>query len=679
MQPRHGPQGAFRAGGGTQGQQGQVAGNPHRPQRAPVRRKGPRRLPPGRAGAEEHAAQKGRREGGGEGLPGEGVGGPFGKPWQAGGADPLQPLRRAVFTEITGQDQHLLRAFARRQRKAHRDGRGGADRRSLRAAGGKADGGLPVGVPGQQLLPVGLKTELRPGVQPRAQGRAVGPGKGEGPFGGPVPPAQEQIGKGRVVVLPQGGPQQRLKIEGDLRLHGLRRGVRHPHRRQQRGLGGVRQQAHGGRDLFQPSPGGKGPFPGRSPCGGRRVQRQGLSAAPDADRQAPAAARIPVHLQRGEHAAVAAVPVRRQQPLPAVKGGFRKGVLPLPAGGTEAVPGKGLRSARPWPAFDPRRGGGLFVQQTAARPHGGIAHKAPHEHVIQQGVGRGHHAHAHVVGHPAAHNGVILAAGAGGGKIHRLVKAAGPLGVQGRDGGQILHGSPEIEGQRQKRGVGGDDRLVVRQALQRKRRQTVGFVAVVARVVRGGKAAFRHAPGQAAHAALLGGQARPQGFADKGALRHRQKQRGHKVLEQGAGPGGGHGTAAAAQQHPAQRPHMGRRYPPGGGLVKGGHAGLAHQQVVAGLGQGAGPGVIADIKQVAPPVVQKAHVAGLPQGGDQAVQRRGPLAAHLRQRPLQRGQAAEEVAAVHGGNVGRGQGRQGGGIVPVVKAAPVFWQVRHGL
>ena len=237
-----------------------------------------------------------------------------------------------------------------------------------------------------------------------------------------------------------------------------------------------------------------------------------------------------------------------------------------------------------------------LLEQQGIGGHGAVGHEELLGIAGAHGVGGGNDAHAHMMGHVAAHL-FHLAPAAGGGEVQGLHEAVAAPGSPALQTAQVLHRRLRLYGQGQKAAVGGDDQIRLLAPLQGQGRTAVGLVAVAEGGVQRVKGALRYAPGAAGQAPPpLGIEAEAAALIQQAAAVHRQKQLRHEVFKHGARPAGKAPVAVLLQLGPAQPPPvLYGHVAPGYGQIAGEH-GLAGHKVVPASGSPAVLGVVADIE-----------------------------------------------------------------------------------
>ena len=118
--------------------------------------------------------------------------------------------------------------------------------------------------------------------------------------------------------------------------------------------------------------------------------------------------------------------------------------------------------------------------------------------------------------------------------------------------------------------------------------------------------------------------------------------------------------------------------PPGHGIIAR-QARFAHEQVIAGGRKLLLFDIVPDMEQILFFMVQEIQIRPRGQAPQPLSQLRQPrlLPRILRKPGAQRGDAAEEVAAVHRGDIDRLHGAECPGVIPVEEVPPVFFQPLH--
>ena len=247
---------------------------------------------------------------------------------------------------------------------------------------------------------------------------------------------------------------------------------------------------------------------------------------------------------------------------------------------------------RPAPAA--RRGTGPLLQQQRKGPHAGIRQEVRRQAVFRQRVAGRTEDHALVVGHVALDQeravlcmGILIVRG--------LEEATLAPPAQRRHPLEVFRRRPGTDGQRKRRGVGGDH-VLPRLSAQRQRPQAKGPVLVVHLRVEGVPARLGHAPGpvQTTPQRALRRDRPAAALAQQRPLRGAHQQLRHQIFEHRAAPGqqrspAVHGGAAPAQPPPVARGDLPER---DGHIAQ--YPRLGGQQVVVGLASPAGLRVHAD-------------------------------------------------------------------------------------
>ena len=339
--------------------------------------------------------------------------------------------------------------------------------------------------------------------------------------------------------------------------------------------------------------------------------------------------------------------------------------LTLPAAGLRPV--RLFRHRGQIPADDQAVLRQPLLEQRGVGGHGRVGQKAPLDAAPVYRVGRGQDAHARVVGHIAAHRLPAVAAAAARGEVQGLDKAVAAQGAEALQTAQIFDRALRLHAQGQKTAVWGDHHVVLLSPLQSQGGTAVGLVAVAEAVVQREKGALRNAPGLAGEdAALLGVKAEAAALIQETAPIQRQKQLRHQVFKHGARPAGQAPVAVLLELGPAEpAPVLSGHVAFGDGDVACQH-GLACHQIVPAAGAPLPGGVVADIEQAPPRVVQRRKVHRL----QNAAELMGDvLLAQLLHGGERHQKPGVQIAAVHGGDKGRVQRQQGAGVVPVIIVA----------
>ena len=204
----------------------------------------------------------------------------------------------------------------------------------------------------------------------------------------------------------------------------------------------------------------------------------------------------------------------------------------------------------------------------------------------------------------------------------------------------------------------------------------MGFVAIAPGRVEREKGAFGDAPGPSGlDAALLRIQAEAAALIEQAPPLERQEQRRHEIFEHRARPA--RQAAIAVLPQPRTRecaPVAARRLAPRDGKIAREH-GLARQQIVPAARGAFAPHVPADHEQIARFIVKKGKIRLLRHPAQTGSKLFFPRLRGESRRDEQRGAA---IAAVHGGNKGRGERGERACVVPVAEMPAAARQLLRG-
>ena len=234
---------------------------------------------------------------------------------------------------------------------------------------------------------------------------------------------------------------------------------------------------------------------------------------------------------------------------------------------------------------------------------------------------------------------------------------------------EVAQRAEGIQPQHQKAGIGRDDQIAVLSPLEGQSGASVGFIAIAEPGVEGVKGTLGDAPGAArADTMLLHIEAEAAALIQETSPLIGKKELRHAVFEHGARPTGQTPIAVLLELAPAQPGPVPLRHVALGDGQETGQHGLTGHQVVPATPAPFFHRIVADIKQVACLVKEqrKAH------GPQQLIDAFGLLdLAPGRQRLPQSEERGIEVPAVHSGEIGRRQGLETLGVVPVEEVPPM--------